>query len=176
MPKPSIALITGERIQLRLLAEADLPMTLQWRNQDDIRRWFIHSGIITPEQHQAWFERYSHREDDFVFIIEEQGHLCRPIGQVALYNIDWLKKQAEFGRLLIGEKEARGKGLAGLATKLLLAFAFDHFDLNEVILEVFNNNTPAITIYRQCGFQCAGKHDRLVKMSLLNPKLSDKNI
>lgn len=176
MAKPSVTPIIEAQIQLRLLTEADLPMTLHWRNQDNIRRWFIHSDVITSQQHQAWFEQYNQKENDFVFIIEEQEMLGRPIGQVALYNIDQLKKQAEFGRLLIGEQEARGKGLARLATELLLTFAFDYFELNQIFLEVFDSNTPAITIYHQCGFKCTDQHGSLVTMSLLNPKLSGQNI
>lgn len=169
MIKLAIAPIETEHIRLRLLTETDLPLTLQWRNQDHIRRWFIHSEVITPEQHRTWFERYNQRNDDYVFIIEEQQTLLRPVGQVALYQMDRLNKRAEFGRLLIGEAEARGRGLGRQATQLLLTLAFDYFDLNEVYLEVFKNNIPAISIYQQTGFQTRGEHGNLLLMSLFKP-------
>ena len=166
MAKPAICPIEGERIGLRLLAEADLPMTLNWRNQDQIRRWFKSSDPISPELHRSWFANYRHRDDDFVFIIEEHISLPRPVGQIALYHIDYSDKKAEFGRLMIGETGARGKGLAREATQLLLTVAFRHFKLDEVYLEVFENNTRAIAIYRQCGFQIYGRTDDLMMMNI----------
>ena len=54
MPKRIIAPLVNGRVRLRLLEEADLPMTLAWRNQDHIRKWFFHSDVITPEQHRRW--------------------------------------------------------------------------------------------------------------------------
>lgn len=163
MGKRYIPPIEGERIRLRLLEEADLPLTLAWRNQDHIRKWFLHSDIVGSEQHQTWYEQYRTRDDDFVFIIEETRPVRRPIGQVSLYRIDREAKRAEFGRLMIGEADAQGKGLAKQATQLLLEVAFDEFGLNEVYLEVFKHNTKAIAIYQKCGFQvCDENNDRLV--------------
>ncbi len=70
MAKRLIPPIVGERVRLRLLEEADLPRTLAWRNQDHIRRWFVHSDVISPEQHRRWFGAYRERDDDFVFVVE----------------------------------------------------------------------------------------------------------
>jgi hypothetical protein len=81
-------------------------MTLAWRNQDHIRTWFFHSDVITPEQHRRWFDAYRGRDDDFVFVIEETEELRRPVGQVALYYIDWEPGTAEYGRLMIGDTDA----------------------------------------------------------------------
>lgn len=152
MPKRHIAPLVHGRVRLRLLEEADLPMTLAWRNQDHIRRWFFYSDVITPDQHRRWYERYRDRDDDFVFVIEETEALKRPVGQAALYNIDWAGKRAEFGRLLIGDAAARGMGLAATATRLLVDEAMAAWGLAEVCLEVLQTNTPALAIYRGCGF------------------------
>ena len=93
----------------------------------------------------------------------------RPVGQVSLYNIAWAEERAEFGRLMIGDPQARGKGLAKQATQLLLDMAFDQLHLNEVYLEVLEGNQSAIAIYRQCGFQPSACYNNLLKMSLSNP-------
>ncbi len=151
------------RIRLRLLQASDLPMTLHWRNQDHIRRWFFNSNPLTTEQHRAWFERYSGLNNDYVFIIEELP-TGRPVGQVALYNIDWESKCAEFGRLMIGELDAAGRGLAGLATRLLLQIGFRDLGLQEAHLEVFADNTRALAIYSACGFRVAATQQNRVTM------------
>jgi len=152
MTKRHIDAIRGQRVRLRLLAEQDLPMTLAWRNKDHIRRWFINSAPIMPEQHYRWFVQYCERDDDFVFIVEESEELWKPIGQVALYNIDWERKRAEFGRMLIGEPEAAGKGLAREATRLLLDYAFSQLDMEEVEANIMRANVRSLAVCLSCGF------------------------
>jgi RimJ/RimL family protein N-acetyltransferase len=166
LAKRSIAPIEGRRIWLRLLEEADLPLTLAWRNQDRIRRWFLQPDVIMWEQHRAWFEQYRKRDDDFVFIIEEIESLRRPVGQVALYHIDWTARRAEFGRLLIGEDGVRGKGLAKEATALILDYGQKHLGLDKFTLEVFKDNAPAAAIYRSAGFVTVSEQDNVITMQL----------
>lgn len=152
MPKRRVAPIVSGRIRLRLLEESDLPMTQAWRNQDHIRRWFFTSELISEEQHRAWFEQYRERDDDFVFVIEETETIRGPVGQAALYHIDWEGRRGEFGRIMIGEPAATGHGLGRLATEALIHHAFSTWGLGEVYLDVLETNAKAIAIYEQCGF------------------------
>ncbi len=163
MNKLVIPLISKGRIRLRLLEEPDLPMTLKWRNQDHIRRWFIHSEILSIDQHQNWFDAYLQKDNDYLFIIEIFD-IYRPVGQISLYNIDWASHCAEYGRLIIGEADAHGKGIAKEASRMLLHFAFSVLGLKEITLEVHKDNKPALTIYVACGFKEISKHGDLIKM------------
>lgn len=165
MPKRHIALIESGRVRLRLLEEADLPMTLAWRNQDHIRRWFFTSHLIAPDEHRAWFAKYQDRDDDFVFVIEETETLMRPVGQLALSGIDWTQGCAEFGRLMIGDPAAKGMGLATAATTLLVEEALTAWGLQHVYLEVLQTNMPALAIYRSCGFYETGRRGDIIAMS-----------
>ena len=164
MSKRSIPAIRGQRVCLRLLTEGDLPMTLAWRNQDHIRKWFLSSHIITPDEHRAWFAQYAERDDDFVFVIDEQVRLHKPVGQVSLYGIDWAHARAEFGRLLVGEADAVGMGLAREATTLLVDYAFARLGLTEIVLEVLRDNQVAIALYQACGFRPIDAADGRVRM------------
>lgn len=164
MGKRAIAPLTNGPVRLRLLEERDLPATLAWRNQDHIRKWFFYSDVIAPEQHRLWWERYRDRDDDFVFVIEETETLRRPVGQVSIYNVDWERRRAEFGRLMIGDREASGNGLARLATERLVNEALGPWGLAEVYLEVLSNNAPALAIYRKCGFVESGRKGDTVMM------------
>src|SRR5438876_3293579 len=132
MTKRHIEPLARGRVRLRLLDDSDLPMTLVWRNQDRVREWFINSEVIAPEDHRRWFERYITRDDDFVFIIEETQHLLTPIGQLSIYKTDFIQRRAEFGRLMIGEPNALGKGLAKEATLLACELAFTVLGLEEL--------------------------------------------
>lgn len=166
MTKHNIPLYEDERIVLRLLKDADLPLTLSWRNQDDIRKWFLNSDVISEEKHRAWFKKYSELANDFVFIIlsKELGNIS--IGQISLYNIDWNTGKAEYGRLMIGHPDARGKGYARHATNLVLRIGFEYLKLKEIHLEVKEDNFPAQKVYLDCGFTEISKGNQLVKMKI----------
>jgi RimJ/RimL family protein N-acetyltransferase len=150
--KRELPVYESDQINLRLLEEKDLTLTCAWRNQDAIRKWFLDSNIISEDQHKAWFSQYQERDDDFVFIIEQKGENFLPIGQISLYKIDWISQRAVFGRLMIGEISVRGKGIAKIATNLVLKIAFRDLDIKEVTLEVRSDNLPALAVYRDCGF------------------------
>lgn len=164
--KRSIAPLTHDLVRLRLLEERDLPLTLGWRNQEHIRKWFVYSDVITPEGHRNWFERYIELDNDFVFVIE---HDSKPVGQCALYRVDWTSRSAEFGRLMLGEPSAEGKGIAGLATQLVVGFGLRVFDLTRIYLSVFETNHRAISIYRRCGFVKTALQDGLLHMEVIKP-------
>jgi diamine N-acetyltransferase len=165
MHKRDIEPIVSGRVRLRLLREADLAMTRAWRNQDHIRPWFFTTGLISEEQHRAWFDRYQQLDDDFVFVIEETETLRRPVGQAALYRVEWTTRRAEFGRLLIGDAEASGLGLGRLATEALTRFALDTWSLHEIYLDVLETNSRAIAIYEQCGFVVANRSEGSLHMT-----------
>jgi len=169
MSKRIIPPIEHTSVRLRLLEEADLPLTLRWRNQDHIRRWFFFSDVISPEQHAAWFAKYAGRDDDYVFVIEEIAAQYRPVGQVSIYHIDWAAGAAEFGRLMIGEAAAAGKGLARAATEAALLVAFDVLELQSVYLEVVPDNHRAISIYQTAGFVTVEQNAQAVKMVIQRP-------
>jgi len=150
--KRHIAPLETHGVRLRLLEERDLALTRAWRNQDEIRRWFLTSDPITAEQHQEWFRRYLERDDDFVFVIEETEVLRCAVGQASVYHVDWSKGRAEFGRLMIGEEQARGRGLAREATRRLIDEAFGPWGLRELHLECLRENHRALAVYTDCGF------------------------
>lgn len=165
MPKRQVAPIVAGPVTLRLLEERDLPMTLAWRNKDRVRSQLVTSRPIADDEHRAWYTRYAERDDDFVFIIEE-GQQGRPVGQVSVYAIDWQAGTAEFGRLMIGENGALGRGFAHAATGAAVRLAFETFRLAELRLEVFDTNERAIAIYRGHGFVEAGRREKLLLMYL----------
>lgn len=166
MTKRSLPPIKDERIALRLLERDDLQLTLAWRNQEHIRNWFLNTGVILEENHIAWFEHYEQLDNDFVFVILAKEFDDAPVGQVSLYRIDWNTNVAEFGRLLIGERFAQGKGYAKNATRLLVEFGLRTLGLREITLEVKNDNTAAIAIYRTVGFLETSMENGLLSMSL----------
>lgn len=147
-------------VRLRLLAEADLEMTLGWRNRDDVRIWFKTSQIIMPEHHRAWYSRYSTRDDDFVFVVEAEG---RPIGQASVYEIDWSRAIGEVGRFLVAP-EAQGRGYISVACAELVRCCAETLNLKYVFLEVKADNVRALKVYAHTGFREEARADGMIRM------------
>ena len=164
--KASLTALAGVGFSLRLLCADDLTTTLTWRNREDIRHHFIESDPISRERHVAWWEEYRTKGNDFVFIIVEKEKLNRSVGQVSLYHIDLERSEAEYGRLMIGDDEARGRGLAGRATEVLVTWAFNSLGIKRIYLEVFKDNTIAVNLYRRCGFIPYGDCGKLRLMDI----------
>lgn len=152
----------NDTIQLRLITESDLDLTLGWRNHDDVRCWFKQSHIIARYHHQAWFDQYANRDDDFVFIVEALG---RPVGQASVYGIDWEKGAAEVGRFMAAPA-SRGCGYIRMACAELLQFCRTSLHLNFVFLEVKEDNERAIRLYARNGFREEGRAQGLIRMTL----------
>jgi RimJ/RimL family protein N-acetyltransferase len=59
-------------------------------------------------------------------------------------------------RMMIGEKEALGKGYAHDAMKTYLQWLFDVIGIHRVTLECYATNTRAVRFYEQLGFKKEG--------------------
>lgn len=148
--KPANTTITGGSVRLRMLTADDLPMTLAWRNRDDVRRWFRQSAEIDIATHVAWFEEQQLVDDVLVFVVEDQ-QTGQPVGQVSIYHIDRETGEAEVGRF-IAAPNASGKGFIRAAIIALTHFAFHELSLSRLYLEVFADNARAIRLYGSVGF------------------------
>lgn len=158
--KRRIAPFGSEVVRLDLIEEADLEATLSWRNRDDARVWFKTSDVLSFEQHLAWFRRYEEKDDDFLFIVTANG---TPVGQAAVYGIDWQSRRAEVGRFLVAP-EARGNGYIRHACRELVHFCENSLGLTYLYLEVMENNEKAIRVYQHSGFAEEDRYNGLIRM------------
>lgn len=148
--------------RLRLLAEADLPFTLAWRNRDGARQQFGTADVLQWDQHAGWFTRYLDKADDLVFIVEEAATQAR-VGQVAIYGIDTVAGKAEIGRFVVAP-EFQGQGLMRQGIEALMGFAREALGLASVYLLVRDTNERAHRLYVQLGFTEVSRADGMITM------------
>lgn len=165
MVKISSQEVIGERIRIRPISYEDIELIRKWRNKDSIRKFFIYNEKISKEQQITWWEKYKSTENDIMFVIEviESGI---PIGALALYNIK-MNEEAEFGRMMIGEEDARGHGYAFEALNLVSTYGFESLNLKKINLEVFKKNERAFDLYVKSRFVVVHEEEDLIYMSLL---------
>lgn len=100
---------------------------------------------VTAEAQSEWLDKMlPGSERDVVFTIYERrtGGTWRPAGCTGLHEIDHLQGKATFG-ILVGEPEARGRGVGTEATRLVLDYAFSVLHLHNVLLTVYAYNSAA---------------------------------
>jgi RimJ/RimL family protein N-acetyltransferase len=78
------------------------------------------------------------------------------VGHIQLLGIDEINMSARIGRVLVGEKENRNRGIGLQMINAILDIAFNKFNLHRVDLGVFDFNESAIACYKKAGFIVEG--------------------
>ena len=155
-PTAPIVNVVGERVALGPVRRDLLPTYTRWRNDFAVARTLDYSpGPFTIEDREAWFSRAALGTDTTHFTVYERAG-WRPIGLTALHTIDHRHGTAGFG-LVIGEGDARGRGLGTESTSLVLDYAFTALGLHSVMLRVYAYNPAGLRAYVKAGFREFGR-------------------
>ncbi len=132
--------------------EATLPLVRAWINDEEVRRGTGTEGPVSDWEHRRWYESVMGDPAQRIFLIAQgRGNEVNAVGVLGLRGINWRSRHAEYW-IYIGDRLARGKGLAEEASRLLLRFAFGTLGLHRVFLQVNVTNQSAINLYRRLGF------------------------
>ncbi len=140
-----------KNIFLRPLGKDDAEYLRKWRNEPENSRFLRPIKYITPEAQKVWYESYLMNADEMAFAIVECEKLNRIVGSLSLYN--FRGKEAEFGKFLIGDMDAHGKKIGLYALEAAVSIAFDKLKLEKIVLKVYEENIPAVTVYKKAGFK-----------------------
>ena len=147
-------MIVGKQIRLRAIEADDIKMLTDWRNNPKIYRNFFEYEPLSQVMERKWFERFLERRDE-KFWIAETVKGSKPVGSIALVDIHWRSREVEMGRVLVCP-EYQGQGYGREICLLALGYAFNHMNLNRVYLQLFADNSRAVTLYRSLGFRDEG--------------------
>lgn len=146
-------------ILLRELKEKDAPLMLEWMHDPDIQKGFKKHFLDSTIEDAAEFCKKSKVPENikdgdtlhFAIVDDSDEYL----GTISLKDIDLENRTAEYAITL--RKKAQGRGIAKMATKMILQKAFDEYGLNRVYLSVLADNDAAIRLYEKCGFIYEGE-------------------
>lgn len=147
--------IVGERLALGPMRRDLVPVYQRWTNDFAVTRTLRSSGPTTAEQVVASFDRLGGDERSHNFTIYARDG-WRPIGNVALVDIDWRARTTEFV-MFIGEGDCRGQGYGTETTRLMLDYAFTALGLHSVWLRVYSFNLAGQRAYEKAGFRVFGQ-------------------
>lgn len=154
MDMQHLPIITGEKVVLRPITDADTDRIVAWRNKPSVMQNFIFRERFTPEMHRHWLATKVAVGQVVQYIIEEKA-TGRPVGSVYYRNVDAANHSAEYG-IFIGEETARGKGFGTETARLFTEFGFAQLHLHRISLRLLAENEPARRSYEKAGFALEG--------------------
>jgi UDP-4-amino-4,6-dideoxy-N-acetyl-beta-L-altrosamine N-acetyltransferase len=138
-------------MSLREITKDDLETMLDWRNHPSIRRSMFSQSIIEFEQHTAWFNRESKKDNSEWFLfVDEQG---TPSGVVYFIDMDRTANHAFWGFYAAPEAPP-GTGVR--MAKEALDYFFLKLGFCKVNAEVLESNERSQRFHRKLGFQIEG--------------------
>ena len=143
-------MLKAKDVYLSPLLQEDAQTLFSWINDRDNVLYSASYKPISEQQHFAWFNSLSQRNDIVIFGIRLEGNDSM-IGSCQLHSIDRIHRNAEL-QIRIGEVDQQDKGFGEQAAKLLLDFAFCDLNLERIYLHVFETNERAINMYKKSGF------------------------
>ena len=162
---PKFKALRDFAIELRALEPRDVDVTVQWRNDPEIRDQVLSFRFPVSHVMEARFiERAIAGEGNnqcVAGIVDLSDHtLC---GLVYLRDIDWISRHAAFG-MMIGRRDKQGRGFGRRALRLILHHAFNVLNLERVYLYVAEYNDRARRLYGAAGFTHEGTLRRHVAL------------
>lgn len=150
-----------KQVYLRPIKITDTDRIVAWRNQDFVRKNFIHQELFTKEGHLSWIRTQVEPGNVVQFIICLQSD--REIGSVYFRDIDRESGTAEYG-IFIGEEDAMGCGYGTAAAKEALAYGFTKLHLHKIFLRFLADNIVAQKSYENAGFRMSNRVDTVTTL------------
>jgi len=104
----------------------------------------------TKEDIANWIEFHNTKDDEVVFVVVDT-ETNRVIGHAGIYKIDKRIRRAEYG-ILIGTKNARGKGWGTKITNFMSDYGFNQLGLHKIKALVLKENLPSYYMFKKCGY------------------------
>ena len=123
-------ILTGEKVVLRPITDADTDCIVRWRNTPSVRDNFIFRQTFTPEMHRNWLKTKVATGEVVQYIIVDKA-ADTAVGSVYYRDVDHTFNSAEYG-IFIGEESVRGKGFGTETACLFTDFGFTALHLHRI--------------------------------------------
>jgi len=154
-------IVQGKNIYLRDLKIEDINKGwLAWINDTNNNRYLSTKNPATKESLIQYLED-SKPPNVYMFAVCLNEN-DKYIGNCRLSSIDWIKREARYGRLL-GATKNRNLGIGTELLFLIAYYAFYHLSLNKIGTRVIINNIASIKSNKKAGFV----QERITKSSMI---------
>jgi RimJ/RimL family protein N-acetyltransferase len=167
--------LVGERIILRPFTKKDLRHIQRWSNDAELRKLTGEIAPINQAEAQKFYKEL--RSDEtrlwYTIVVKKDNRVIGEAGLLRMFR-PWRNTDMT---IIIGEKDARGKGYGKEAGHLLLTHAFHNLGFHRISIGVVGFNKKAIRFWKSLGFKkegiereeyyCDNKYSDFIMMSIL---------
>ncbi|MGV0983527.1 MAG: GNAT family N-acetyltransferase [Limnohabitans sp.] len=161
--------LTQFGVNFRLIrSEEDFETLRVFRNMQHVRSEMFYKNEISKDAHNKWVNSLN-LDKNFYFIYDVNSE---DIGVVNIKNIDFFKKDGEYG-IFVANKKFLGSHLNIAAVLFIYEYAFNKIGLDRLQAHIIPTNGKAIRMNTSLGFKLVdSEHHRyiLVKSDYLNVK------
>lgn len=136
-------------VKLVALAQDDIEMVRQWRNDPKIADLMLDKTHITREKQQQWFARLQHAKDQFYYLVWFKD---QPIGVASLIKVNRDAGHCEPG-MYIYVDEYRNNIVPFCVAFALNDLAFEGLGLSQLFGKIFANNQASVRFHEACGYR-----------------------
>ncbi|MDY0151301.1 MAG: GNAT family protein [Candidatus Cloacimonas sp.] len=154
--------LVGEKCYLSPISIEDVEKYTEWVNDMEIGQFMLFSATVLDQDKERKSLQHMMEHSTVFAIIEKDTN--KVIGNCGLHNLSDVHRHATFG-IFIGEKTFWNQGIGTEATALMLDFAFNILNLNNISLEVCAYNKRATRSYEKVGFKYLGTRRKYMFMA-----------
>ncbi|GGA20506.1 GNAT family N-acetyltransferase [Psychrobacillus lasiicapitis] len=136
------------KIAIRKFQEEDIPYKVKWINDERNNKYLHYDLPLREDKTLQWFKSLEARDDRVDYTITYGGE---PAGLIGLLNIKLKGMEAEYYICLGGDK-FKGKGIASVATDLLIKTVYEELGLINIYLYTEVDNIRAQKLFEKNGF------------------------
>ena len=142
----------SDEAYIRPLAVSDCEALRAWEGDEAIAASLAGPKLRKLLESEGDWDSTREFSDLFAICLKDDDRI---VGMLGFTEIDRRTGQAEFSKM-IGDPEARGKGLAGKATRTVIDYGFDVLGLNRIYLHTLDGNIKNIRLNQSLGFRFEG--------------------
>jgi diamine N-acetyltransferase len=146
--------LVGERIILRPFSKRDLSHIQRWSTDVELRKLTGEVAPISQAESEKFYRELRKDENRiwFVIVLKKRKRVIGEAGLLRMFR-PWRSTDMT---IIIGERDAWGKGYGKEAGRLLLNFAFQHLGFHRVSIGVVGFNKNALRFWESLGFKKEG--------------------
>jgi RimJ/RimL family protein N-acetyltransferase len=142
-------------VELNFFEQSDFKQLIDWiETPEFLLQWGgpAFDFPLTINQLEKYIENANSDNSDTLIYKVMDKETKHVIGHISLGRVDRKNKSARIGKVLVGDKNVRDKGMGQQMIKQILKIAFDELHLHRVNLGVYDFNVAAIACYEKAGF------------------------
>ena len=152
---PVEGLSDGE-VRLRLGTDADIPAIVAACQDPEIPRWTRVPAPYTEESAREWAvqARADEERGGGLHLLVVDAETDELLGSAGLVRVDWEEARGEVGYWLA--REARGRGVAARAVRLVSAWTFENLPIERLEIHAEPDNHASRRVAERAGYTFEG--------------------